>query len=62
MKCSALAASELVSLYLTHAIPGDRAGELGQLVSKSFKGKLTVGADLMRFHPRQRRGIDSAMS
>lgn len=38
-------------LVITHVIPGDRADEIRQLASKTFKGKLTVGADLMHFAP-----------
>jgi ribonuclease Z len=38
-------------LVITHVIPGDRADEIRQLAAKTFKGKLTVGADLMRFQP-----------
>ena len=38
-------------LVITHVIPGDRADEIFRLASKSFKGKVTVGADLMRFTP-----------
>jgi len=38
-------------LVITHVIPGDRAEDIRQLTSKTFKGKLTVGADLMHFTP-----------
>lgn len=38
-------------LVLTHLIPGNRAGELSELASRTFKGKVTAGADLMRFVP-----------
>jgi ribonuclease Z len=38
-------------LVLTHLIPGDQSGEIFELASRTFKGRVTVGADLMRFTP-----------
>lgn len=38
-------------LVLTHVAPGDQADQMRQLAAKKFKGKVTAGADLMRFTP-----------
>ena len=38
-------------LVLTHLIPGDRTDEMLRLASKTFKGNVIVGADLMRITP-----------
>ena len=38
-------------LVITHVIPGNQADKIYELAAKTFKGKVTVGADLMRFSP-----------
>jgi ribonuclease Z len=38
-------------LVITHVIPGNQADKIYELASKTFKRKVTVGADLQRFSP-----------
>ena len=38
-------------LVIMHVIPGNQADKIYEFAAKTFKGKVTVGADLMRFSP-----------
>jgi ribonuclease Z len=45
------ARAKVKQLVLTHVIPADRPDEMLRLASRAFKGKVTVGSDLMPVKP-----------
>ena len=45
------ARAHVKQLVITHVIPPDRSAAIGKMAATAFPGKITVGADLMRFSP-----------